>query len=238
MECAMRLVPLLLLLLLSGCHWSYTIPNDAADFGSLGLLPPETPEEIESASRRPPAANLPATLAVIRLQGRGGPVVVNVRTVEDQADIGRLAKMPHICAVVPLNDIVCGQTAPSLDAVRESAARVRADLVLVYTFETVSNCGTTIPLLGTLTLGIFPNELARAISTCSAALVDTRTGHIYGLSEATTKSYRITNAWNTWTARQAAEESAQDTACKNLIGRVEVLWAHVLKRHAPGVPSS
>ena len=139
----------------------------------------------------------------------------------------RLAELPRIRTVVPLSDVVCERTV-DMPGLRSAAAGVRADLLLVYTFDTTSTNDTTIPMLGAFTLGIFPNEIARATSTGSAALVDTRTGYIYGLAEATWREFRITNAWNIRAVQDKSEAGAQAGACRALVARVEKLWERVL----------
>jgi len=231
----MRFV-LLLVFVLSGCAPFYTVPNDAADFAALGLLPPESAEEITAALERQPAAHFPATLATVRLQGRGNSWVINLRTVEGAGDMDNLASMPGIREVIPLSQIVCPGQVSRLETLRSAAASVRADLVLVYTFESTSTSEPTIPLLGLLSLGILPNEIARATSTGSGALVDTRTGYIYGLTEATRKEYRITNAWNVRDAMESSMEGAQGRACKDLVAQVEKLWDGVLARYGKDLP--
>jgi hypothetical protein len=229
----MRVAALCLVLVLSGCHMPYRVPNDAADFEELGLREPGSGEDVAAAMERRPEAVFPATVATVRLQGRQGPFVVTVREVEAEGGLERVARLPGVKAVVPVNGLACPGQVASFDEVRAAAAGVHADLVLAYTFETTSKSETTIPVLGVLTLGIFPNEVARAVSTGTAALIDTRSGYVYGVVEATDKEYRITNAWNVWSAQQTAEEGVRVRACRKLVGEVERMWGEVGPRLAP-----
>lgn len=224
-------IVLLLAFLLTGCMLPYSRPEVAADFAAMGLRPPESAEEIAVAGARRPAANLPATLAAFHVQA----YVANDRALEYPDDVNHLASMRGIGSVVPLSGVVPRGQDFGLDCLRSAGARVHADLVLVYTFETDTTPDTTIPLLGTFTLGIFPNEITRATSTGSAALIDARTGYLYGLTQATSKQYRITNAWNVRAVREKSADDARNRACKDLVAQVEELWEGVLARYCAGL---
>src|SRR2546423_1703511 len=82
-----------------------------------------------------------------------------------------------VLEVVPINQMVVPMKIESERDLRAAAAGVQADMALLYTFNTQFNTETTIPALGVLTLGLFPNQNARVTSTASAALVDTRSGY-------------------------------------------------------------
>ena len=62
----------------------------------------------------------------------------------------------------------------------------------------------TIPYLGVISLGLFPNEQATVTATASAALIDTRSGYVDGVYEATARKDRLSKAWGTQDAIDAA----------------------------------
>jgi hypothetical protein len=62
---------------------------------------------------------------------------------------------------------------------REAAARLHADFLLVCTFDTKLSDTNTSPLRSMLTLGFARTKKISANSTALALLLDTHTGYIY-----------------------------------------------------------
>lgn len=252
-----RFIPRLLLaalaFLLPACASHYVVPGGGADFHALGITKQQADDQadpgIAAKLQRKPLAGFPAVIAAIRVQDRGyrsytasgygeGPfTVVTTRDVETPEQIDRLQRLPMVRAIVPINRLVCTSEVSSERHLRDAAASVQADLVLLYTFDTKFGHETTIPALGTITLGLFPNEEARVTTTASAAILDTRSGYIYALAEATAKRERLTNAWNTESAIDQARRGAETEAFDKLVGEVESSWKGVVERYAVTAPS-
>jgi hypothetical protein len=238
-------------LLLGGCQSvKYTTPGGPADFRALGLSPAEaesmTDYDIGQRLARKPAASFPAAIALVRVQGEGyrsytsrgrgsGPYsIITTRDAESDTDVLRLTQMPNTRGIGAVNRLIIPAETKDLKDLRLIGADLQADIILVYTFDTeFGSTETTIPALGVLTLGLFPNERARVTSTASAAFVDTRTGYLYGLAEATVEDTRITNAWGNNDAVDKSRREAERGAFEKLVPEIERLWADISAMYGP-----
>jgi hypothetical protein len=232
----------------------YTTPGGPADFRALGLSPAEaetlTDYDIGQRLARKPAASFPAAIALVRVQGEGyrsytsrgrgsGPYsIITTRDAESDTDVLRLTQMPSTRGIGAVNRLIIPAETKDLKDLRLIGADLQADIILVYTFDTeFGSTETTIPALGVLTLGLFPNERARVTSTASAAFVDTRTGYLYGLAEATVEDTRITNAWGNNDAVDKSRREAERGAFEKLVPEIERLWADISARYGPKTTS-
>lgn len=238
-------------LLLGGCQSvKYTTPGGPADFRALGLSPAEaesmTDYDIGQRLARKPAASFPAAIALVRVQGEGyrsytsrgrgsGPYsIITTRDAESDTDALRLTQMPNTRGIGAVNRLIVPAETKDLKDLRLIGADLQADIILIYTFDTeFGSTETTIPALGVLTLGLFPNERARVTSTASAAFVDTRTGYLYGLAEATVEDTRITNAWGNNDAVDKSRREAERGAFEKLVPEIERLWADISAMYGP-----
>lgn len=233
---------------LVGCS-SYTTPGGPADFRALGITASEADAATDPSIARQmatrPLAAFPANIATVRLQDaaygrywseatlRGNYTIVTNREAESQEAFDKLAALPHVRAWVPLNRLVLPQSVRTSEDLRVSAAAVHCDMLLIYTLDTKFGSETTVPYLGAFTLGLFPNKQARVTSTASAALVDTRSGYIYGLAEATHKTDQMANAWTTEEAVEQSRRRAEGKALEKLAGEIEVMWTGVAREYGP-----
>jgi hypothetical protein len=243
-----RGVVLLVPMALGACA-SYVAPGRAADFRAMGITEEEaksmTDSTIESRLARKPAAGFPTSIAVARLQdhdyssfttrgyGSGRYTLVTTRDVEKEEHFKRLSSLPMVRGIAPLNRLVVPQNLDTEKDLRLAASEVQADMVLIYTFDTKFLSDKSLPIIGTITLGIFPNHVESVASTASAALLDTRTGYIYGLSEASATKGRVTNYWNTDVAIDSARRDAEEQAFDKLVGEVETMWKQVASTYGP-----
>jgi hypothetical protein len=236
---------------LSGCtHSKYVTPGGPADMVALGISHADadrlTDMEIAARMSRRPAASFPAAIAVLRVQGRGycnytttgygegDYTIVTSRDVEDFADWDVINRLPMVRGIATVNRLTSPPSVKSEMGLRSAAAELHADILFVYTFDTVFHTETTVPALGVITLGLFPNERARVTSTVSGAFIDVRTGYIYGTAEATNKNSRITNAWNTESAVDKTRVECERSAFKELMPQVEQVWNGIVKEYATG----
>ncbi|MEX2218268.1 MAG: hypothetical protein WD749_05860 [Phycisphaerales bacterium] len=242
----------LALLLIPGCAVSYRVPGKAADFRALGITEQEAADRTDPAVAerlsRLPAAGFPAVIAAIRIQGEGYrsysgwghgeglATVVTLRDVEKAEDYERLAKLPMIRAVVPMNRMAAPLRIRSERDLRAAAAGIQADMTLLYTFDTKFTDEQVIPALGLLTLGVFPTRQARVTSTASAALVDTRSGYVYALAEATDTQEQLANYWTSEAAVDQSRRRAERRAFEGLLGELERTWKGVAEGYA-GAPA-
>lgn len=243
---ALIVLSLLAIFLLGGCA-TYRVPGGPADFNALGITREQqqelTDDNIAHEFDRQPAASFPATIAFVRVQDRGYSSygtyghnfghysIVGVREAELGTEFYAFEQLPMIKQVLPLNRLVIN-TIEDEEDLRESAARVQADMLLLYTFDTRFGVESTIPALGVITLGLFPNDEARVTSTASAALIDTRTGYIYMLAEATADTRQIANAWTSKDAVDQSRRRAERDAFNQMLSQIQSGWKAVAERYA------
>ncbi|MBI5394263.1 MAG: hypothetical protein HZA91_03105 [Verrucomicrobia bacterium] len=200
---------------------------------------------IYTALEKKPLAALPTGLAVVRVQapgyrfshGQGRYAVVTTRDVEKEEQIARLQKLPMIAGVAPVNRLLLTDRLDSDEQLRQAAAKLHADMTLIYTFETQFYVQDMARPLTVISLGLSPNKKARIVTTASAVLMDTRNGYIYGVLEATEEHNAITNAWSSEDAIEASRRQTESRAFEKLVGEFEKMWKGVLQR-VPAQPVS
>lgn len=234
---------------LGGCS-SYSVPGGPADFRALGITQEQqaslTDKEIAERLARKPAANFPAVIATVRVQdndyrshsyhgsrGEGKFSVVTLREIESDVDMERLTKLAMVRGIAPMNRLVVPERVSDEKSLRLAAADLQADVVLVYTIDTRFGSKTLIPLLGTITLGLFPAEEAQVTTTASAALVDVRTGYVYGLAESTEKASQLANLWTSSDAIDDSRLRAEKAAFSKMVGEIEKTWVRVAASYGP-----
>jgi hypothetical protein len=233
---------------LTGCA-QYQAPGGPADFAALGITQQEqaamTDADIRVAMDRKPAASFPARIATVRLQDRqyesytygerttgGRYAVVPATDLEQTEDVKRMLDLPMLAGVAPLNRLVMPEGPSSMKDLRRAAANVQADMVLIYTVDTRFGVENKIPALGVFTLGLFPNDEARVSSQVLAALVDTRTGFIYGLAQGAGNSGQLTNAWSSDSAVEQSRRKAERAAFTAALDQFELLWTGIASSYA------
>lgn len=231
-----------------GCA-SYSTPGPAADMRVFGVATEadrasQTEWQIKEKLELKPLAEFPTAIAVARVQGRdyrsytvhgygrGRYTVVTTRDIESDEHFERLEALPLVTGVAPMNRLILPESLESDRQLREAAAMLRADMLLIYTLDTdiyVGNRGTPVDIV---TFGILPHKTARVTTTASAALLDTRNGYVYGLAEATAQQEQGANTWNTRDKIDEARRATESQAFAGLIDNFERTWAGVLKRYA------
>ena len=224
--------------LLAACS-TYATPGRAADMTIFTDVVVD--EDIEALFEREPAAAFPAHLAVVRVQApnysswshhanaEGGAYsVITTREIEEEADLERLAELPLIEGVGAFNRLLAPSGAETDEELRHAAARLRADLLLIYTIDSIFfNEGRADPL-GTLTLGILATDKVQFTSTASAILVDTRTGFVYGAAEFTAREDHWQHLLTSDRSVDGHRIETEKAAFQGLIDEFERLWTEVL----------
>lgn len=193
-----------------GCS-TYIPPSGRADLKDISSASMQ-----ESFAARP-AAMFPASIAAVRVQapkyrsyytereggvyGDGRYSVITVKEVEDDADFERLSKLPEVGGVITISRLLLPQTLQSFRELREAAAKLKSDMLLVYTFDTSFHENDASVALNIITLGLSPTRRVFVRVAASALVIDTRTGFIHAAIEANEKREVRTNAWE---SRQAA----------------------------------
>ncbi len=246
---------LVLSLLLAGGCASYATPGAGADLRTFGVAPEVRLEQTDATIARElekkPLAGFPARIAVVRVQGAGYKsytttgwgsgryTIVTSRDVEDEADFRRLAGLPQVAGVAPVNRLLLETSTLNDDRpLREAAARLQADMLLIYTFDTAFRDRDGSKPLTVVTLGLSPHKQVQLTSTASAILLDTRNGFVYGVAEATASAGRQTNAWQRQEDADKARQEAEREAFARLTDELEVAWTGVVSQHAGGLTST
>lgn len=237
------LIALAGLAFLSGCA-SYIPPSGRADLAGISSV------SIRESFAAKPAAGFPAGIAAVRVQapryqnyntqreggvyGQGRYSVITVREVEDNADMERLTKLPQVGGLITISTLLLPSRLQSDVELREAAARLKADLLLLYTFDTSFHKNDASVALNAITLGLSPTRKLFVRVSASALLIDTRTGFIHGAFEANEKRETLSNVWESDESADRARRDAEKAAFKSLVREFEKSWPQVVERAKKG----
>jgi len=229
--------------LCGGCA-TYIPPSGRADLAALNG------PSMQASFAAKPAAGFPASIAAVRIQaphyrsyyteqeggvyGRGRYSVITVKEVEEPADLDRIAKLPEVGGLITINTLLLPENLQSDRELREGAARLKADMVLLYTFDTSFHDNDASIALAVVTLGLSPTRRVFVHVAASALLVDTRTGFIYAALEANENRAVTTNAWESRETADRARRNAEKTAFKSLVNEFEKNWPKIVERAKNG----
>lgn len=222
----------------SGCM-SYRTPGGAVNLAGV------TDTDIADAYKAEPLSPFPARLATARIQasnyrsyssngyGKGQFSLVTTRELDEETQANRLQKLPMVSAVAPLNRIFVSPDLQSDKPLRIAAAKLKADLLLLYTIDTAFRVNNhSYGPLELFTLGITPTREAEVTATASAAIVDVRSGYVYGTAEATEKKNRFATAWTSRDAVNRSRLAAEREAFASLTDEITTLWKDVVETYA------
>jgi hypothetical protein len=218
-----------LLLLACGCA-HYRTPGGGVS------IPAITDSTVAEALSRRPAAQFPARVIVARVQaagyryayGSGAYTVVTTREIETDDDFTQLASLPGIAAVGALNRILLPLELNSAQQLREAAAQLHGDIVLLYTVDTKFHTeNQLVAPLQLVTLGMFASEKSRIVSTCAAAFVDVRTGFVYGVAEGSASDTRRSSPWTTEAAIDSARLKTEREAFSAALQEMAKAWMSI-----------
>ncbi len=228
----------------AGCA-QYATPGRGAEFASFGASrDAQTDGSISNNLSRRPLASLPAGIAVVRVQapgyssktavgwGTGNYCIVTTRDVEKPEQIERLAKMPMVSGVAPISRLLLSGSLNSDMELRQAAASLHADFLLIYTFDTTFTVDDKASPLTVFTLGLSPNQQARVLTTASAVVMDTRNGYIYGVAEASESKNQLASAWTSENAVDETRRLAESDAFDKLVSEIQGTWSGVVKGFA------
>lgn len=248
---AARSLCALLALMLVGCNAHYTVPGPGADMGLFGLesidageLRQMTDSTIESRLSRRPLAQFPTNVAVARVQGpgyhshttnsygRGRYSIVTTRDIETDAHLERLQSLAFVSGIAPMNRLVTPANLESEFDLREAAASLHAQVILIYTIDTTFNHIDRPQPLNMIAVGLLPNREIEITTTASAVLMDTRSGYLYGVAEATEQAQRFASGWTDEKKADDARKTAETKAFDKLLIEIEHTWNDVVQQYA------
>lgn len=233
-----KIVIFISVLILGGCA-TYTTPGGSVQLSKLA------DRDINTLMSQKPAAVFPANIAVARIQapgyysyrvssyGTGRYSVVTTRETESEEDFTHLEKLPGIAGIAPLNRLLLPTKLDSIKSLREASARLKADVLLIYTFDTSFHVAAqTYAPLNVITLGLLNNKEVNVTTTASAAFFDVRTEYLFGLSEATATETKNSNLWNTSSAVDDMRIATEKNAFHKLLPEIEKTWSGIVKQYA------
>lgn len=233
--------------LIGGCA-SYTTPGRGADLSSVGLTEQArkglSDPSIQQTLDRKPLAAFPTSIAVARIQaadyhscsttgwGEGRYSIVTSRDVEKDEQFARMARLRMVQGIAPMNRLLLPQHLENDLPLRQAAAKLHADMLLIYTFDTSFYDNQFAQPLNVITLGLSPTKTINVTTTASAVLMDTRNGYLYGLAEGTASRNKLTNAWMSSDAMDDARQKNEQEAFEKLVGELEKTWTGVVNQYA------
>jgi hypothetical protein len=225
----------------AGCA-TYIPPGPRADLQALA------PAGVQEGFAAKPAARFPASIAAVRLQapaytnyylqqsggthGSGRYTVVTTREVEEDAQLARLSALPRVAGFVSINRMLLPAKLEGDRELREAAARLQADLLLLYTFDTAFFDTDLAKPLTVLTLGLSPTRKIFVTTTASALLLDTRTGYVYSAYEVTNRAETLATSWGSRDAADEGRRRNERDAFVKLVDELAASWPRLLARHA------
>ncbi len=230
-----------LILLSTSCAKKYLTP------GQPVLISELADPEIARLLQNQPAASFPVHVAIVRIQGpsydnqrfqHGAPIqgafsMVLTRDVWEEEALDRLSQLSGISQASPFNRMLLPLNYRGIKDLRLAAAKMRSDMLLVYTFDTqflvdTKNYGPQ----NLITLGSLKNKEVKVVTTASAALYDVQTEYLYGLAEATARETRKSNIWRQKNELEALKRSTENHALEKLVAEIELLWHDVTETYA------
>ena len=236
-------VVILALMVMSGCASSYIPPGEKADLNKFA------PQDIQDAFAVKATNPFPAAIAAVRVQapnysnryleqnggrhGSGQYSVILTKELNEEAVLAEVGPLPQVKGVVSINRLLLPDTLDSDEDIRVAAARLQADLVFLYTLDTAFYDNDLSTPLKVVTLGLSPTNKITAVTTCSALLLDTRTGYLYSAYEATEKATTLSTSWGSADTADEVRRETEQKAFKKLVESVAASWPQLLQRHAP-----
>lgn len=227
----------LLLAFVSGCA-HYQTPGGGVS------IPAITDGDVADIMARKPAATFPALMIVARVQasgyvsrsaygyGTGNFSVLTTRDIETDDDFEFFASLPGVAAVGALNRLLLPLDLRSTRDLRQAAAQLRGDILLIYTIDTQFHSeNQLVGPLTLVTLGVFASEKSSIVTTCAAVLVDVRTGFVYGVAEGTANQTRRSSPWTTENAIEKARLKTEREAFGSAMKEVAKVWSSVNARY-------
>jgi hypothetical protein len=236
---------------MAGCAASYAVPGSGVAMAEIGVSTKDSGDlGIAQSMARRPMAKFPTGLATVRIQssgyhsetaqtfGTGKFCVVTTRDVEKDEQIEDLMKMPMVIGIAPVNRLLLPEQLNSEVDLRQAAAALHADILLVYTLDTSFQVQDKLAPVSLITLGLSPTQKASVICTASAVLLDTHNGYLYGIAEATDHSSQIASAWTSEAAVDEVRRRTESGAFAKLVVELQKTWGSVVRTYAPVQPAA
>ena len=228
----------------AGCA-TYVTPGSGVSLAEIA------DDDLRTYYETQPSSPFPANVAIVRVQdsgystrtvrgyGHGRYSVVTTRDIETEEALDRISKLPLVSGVAPIGRLLLPPNASILKDLRTPAAKLRADLLLVYSVDTSFTVeGKSLGPLSAISLGFIRNKKAHVTATVAGALIDVRTGFIYGTTEASATEVQHASVWSTGVAIESSRLRAETDAFGQFVTEFQGLWKGVVDVHAATQPPS
>ena len=231
---------------LTGCQTHVVTPM-GADMSVFGMKVDEdtrrlqTDYEIENALELVPLARFPATIAIVRVQsaapasrshgmsyGSGAYQVLLTPTVETEEHFRMIGRLDQVRGAVRLNRLVLGDHCRTNKDLRAGAARLHADLLLVYTINTEWTIDDDAEPIDAITFGFSKYKNIKVTSTATALLLGTHNGYVYATAEVARDKQYKDNAWRNDEQIEEAQETLEQEAFDGLVASFVRAWPGVI----------
>lgn len=240
----------LIVLATTGCLYPGFDGERPADFAGLGMIAYPTNEgirfQLPARQKASPQVRPPTSLALARVQQSGGRGVRSYHfgaadsqsewIFYDSSSCGgfeidddlheRLDRLPLLEDAFHVEPVITSrqQSEPLMHSLRRGALNRGAGLLLLYTFDSKAETSDGIFPLDIATLGLLPDVVASAETTCHAVLIDAQSGYIYAHAESGKDTWQLASQWTRDEAREDALRRAECRAFERMMDAFEPMW--------------
>jgi hypothetical protein len=242
----MKLTTLLLAVIMAianSCSLKYVTPGSAVKISELA------DEDVAKLLSTKPASEFPVNIAIARIQHprytnyrypnnsysepQGNFSMVLTRDAEEDQAFEKLSELNGVKQAAPFNRLLLPYNYKSIKDLRLAAAKMKAQMLMVYTFDTefmidTKNYGPQ----NVFSLGYLKNKDVKVVTTASVALYDVQTEYLYGLAEATANENKRSNAWKKQDEVDNLRIDTEKKAFNKLMGEIEKMWSGVLQEYS------
>ena len=224
---------------ISSCASSYVTPGGNVNLSNI------QDTGIKEIYELKPTAKFPAHIVFTRIQqsgyssysnrgyGSGSFSVITNREIESDTDIERIRNLDNVNGIAPLSKVIIPSNITGLRDLRVAAAKLHADILMVYTFDTTFKVGPKkFQASDIISLGFLENKEVKVFSTASAAFYDAKTGYLYGLAEATETKSQMSDLWESSATVDKLRKEAEKAAFTSLVPEIERTWGAIVKQYA------
>ena len=240
----------LIALATTGCMYPDFDGERPADFADLGMISYPTNEgirfQLPARQQASPLVRPPTSLALARVQqwGSGGVQDYRMGATDSQGEwifydpqscggfeidgdlYERLDRLHLLEDAFHIEPLIASKQAgePLLHSLRRGALNRGAGLLLLYTFDSKAETSDGIVPLDIATLGLLPDVVASAETTCHAVLIDAGSGYIYAHAESGKDAWQLASQWTRDDAREDALQRAERRAFERMMDAFEPMW--------------
>jgi hypothetical protein len=170
---------------------------------------------------------------IIYTRPQGNFSLILTRDADEDEAFGKLAEFTGVKQAAPFNRLLLPYNYNSIKDLRLAAAKMKAQMLLVYTFDTEFRIDTkNYGPQNVFSLGYLKNKDVKVVTTASVAIFDVQTEYLYGLAEATANENKKSNAWKKQDQVDNLRIETEKKAFNKLMGEIEKMWARVVKEYS------